>query len=251
MVRNAILVQYSFYKNLVLTWTIILYTYNNGFSGQTLFNSWVLQCFNVVFTSLPPLIMGIFERDLCDDVIEQDPLLLVDVSRGQDFSIRTASLWLLASIYHGFLIYWLMVATFPQDDSLNGRTSDLWTQGSFMVSCVITCVLAKNALVTRTWTWIQLTALLLSYLSYFLFLISWTLIDPEITADWDFYWVAIVMLSDVKFWLWTLMFGVGVLAPDFALMYLKRELKPAYRDITQVRYKEAKVDHALGSNSRI
>ena len=120
-------------------------------TGQTLFNSWVLQCFNVVFTSLPPLIMGIFERDLCDDVIEQDPLLLVDVSRGQDFSIRTASLWLLASIYHGFLIYWLMVATFPQDDSLNGRTSDLWTQGTAHLCRHVTAVFGScNILLIET-----------------------------------------------------------------------------------------------------
>ena len=42
-----------------------------AFSGQTLFNEWVIASFNIVFTGLPPIVLGVFERDASEKMIQR------------------------------------------------------------------------------------------------------------------------------------------------------------------------------------
>ncbi|MGH0146886.1 UNVERIFIED_CONTAM: hypothetical protein FKN15_014113 [Acipenser sinensis] len=53
---------YCFYKNIVLYIIEIWFAFINGFSGQILFERWCIGLYNVIFTALPPLTLGIFER---------------------------------------------------------------------------------------------------------------------------------------------------------------------------------------------
>ena len=53
---NAIL--YSFYKNIALYMTQFWFVFTNGFSGQSIAESWTLTFYNVLFTSLPPFVLG-------------------------------------------------------------------------------------------------------------------------------------------------------------------------------------------------
>lgn len=42
-----------------------------GFSGQTLFDQWVIAVYNIFFTGLPSLALGIFERDSSEKMINK------------------------------------------------------------------------------------------------------------------------------------------------------------------------------------
>ena len=56
--RNATCIGYSFYKNLLLSFCQIFYAWFAACSGTTMFDSWLLVFFNLFFTSLIPLSMG-------------------------------------------------------------------------------------------------------------------------------------------------------------------------------------------------
>ena len=240
LVRNWMLVYYSFYNNLVLSGTIMMYTYNCAFSGQTLFDSWALTLFNMMFTALSPLIVGIFEKDLPDDVVEQDPKLLNELTESNLFGPRAALMWLLSAVVHSLVIFFAISGTFEQDDTAYERTSDIWTQGTVMMSCVITCVLCKVALVCRTWTWVMLAALILSWLGYIMFLFAYSAF-PLLFESANYHQIALTIFQDVKFWLWNVFCGVGILIPDFAFMAVSRVWWPTYRDWILMRTRPSQV----------
>lgn len=69
--RVAGIIQYSFYKNMCFTLGLLWFSFINGFTGQTLYDAWVITLYNIVFTSVPPFLFGLFERDLNEDIITQ------------------------------------------------------------------------------------------------------------------------------------------------------------------------------------
>lgn len=55
------------------------YQFFCGFSGSVMTNAWVLILFNLVFTSIPPLIYGILDQDTPAETLMELPELYVDV----------------------------------------------------------------------------------------------------------------------------------------------------------------------------
>lgn len=60
--RITLLILYFLYKNATLTLMEVFYAFQNGFSGQILFEEWIISSFNIFFTLLPPLAIGVFEQ---------------------------------------------------------------------------------------------------------------------------------------------------------------------------------------------
>ena len=70
---NAIL--YSFYKNIALYMTQFWFVFTNGFSGQSIAESWTLTFYNVLFTSLPPFVLGVFDQFVSARLLDRYPQL--------------------------------------------------------------------------------------------------------------------------------------------------------------------------------
>jgi magnesium-transporting ATPase (P-type) len=60
-IRNAELILYFFYKNMVFTVPQFMYAYINGFSGQSIYDDFYITCYNMIFTAMPLLVKGIFD----------------------------------------------------------------------------------------------------------------------------------------------------------------------------------------------
>lgn len=57
-------VTYFFYKNLMFTLTQFWFTFRTGFSGQRFYDDWFQSLYNVIFTALPVIVLGLFEKVL-------------------------------------------------------------------------------------------------------------------------------------------------------------------------------------------
>ncbi|XP_020951536.1 probable phospholipid-transporting ATPase IM isoform X8 [Sus scrofa] len=57
---------YFFYKNFAFTLVHFWFGFFCGFSAQTVYDQWFIALFNIVYTSLPVLAMGIFDQDVSD-----------------------------------------------------------------------------------------------------------------------------------------------------------------------------------------
>lgn len=73
MMRTALMVEYSFYKNLAMFSVQFWFAFYCHFSAQTFYDSWVMAGFNTILVSAPPLCLALFEKDLREDVIFQYP----------------------------------------------------------------------------------------------------------------------------------------------------------------------------------
>ena len=69
----ALLIKYSFYKNLTFTLLPLWFGLRSGFTGQTLHDAWIITFYNMIYTAAPPLMHGLFEKDIPEDVIEATP----------------------------------------------------------------------------------------------------------------------------------------------------------------------------------
>jgi phospholipid-transporting ATPase len=59
------------------------YSFENAFSGQVIYESWTLSFYNVLFTVLPPLVMGIFDQFISARLLDRYPQLYQLGQKGQ------------------------------------------------------------------------------------------------------------------------------------------------------------------------
>ncbi|KAG7559027.1 P-type ATPase subfamily IV [Arabidopsis thaliana x Arabidopsis arenosa] len=62
--RIALMICYFFYKNLTFGFTLFWYEAYASFSGKPAYNDWYMSCYNVFFTSLPVIALGVFDQDV-------------------------------------------------------------------------------------------------------------------------------------------------------------------------------------------
>lgn len=105
--RISKVVLYSFYKNITLYMTqfwvsrdiaavteteiadggMVQFSFQNAFSGQVIYESWTLSFYNVFFTVLPPLVMGIFDQFISARLLDRYPQLYQLGQKGQFVSL--------------------------------------------------------------------------------------------------------------------------------------------------------------------
>lgn len=66
------------------------YQFFCGFSGSVMTNSWVLIFFNLLFTSAPPLLYGILDKDVSADTLIKLPELY---KSGQNSKVCEGGIW--------------------------------------------------------------------------------------------------------------------------------------------------------------
>uniref|UniRef100_A0A671R1C8 Phospholipid-transporting ATPase n=1 Tax=Sinocyclocheilus anshuiensis TaxID=1608454 RepID=A0A671R1C8_9TELE len=90
--RVAKCILYCFYKNIVLYIIEIWFAFVNGFSGQILFERWCIGLYNVIFTALPPLTLGIFERSCRKENMLKYPELYKTSQNAMGFNTKVNTL---------------------------------------------------------------------------------------------------------------------------------------------------------------
>lgn len=78
---------YFFYKNIVFGFTLFWFEAYSSFSGQAAYNDWYMSFYNVFFTSLPVIALGVFDQDVsakkCIKVCSQFNILSNEFIRGK------------------------------------------------------------------------------------------------------------------------------------------------------------------------
>jgi len=124
--------------------------FSNGFSGQTVFESWTLTFYNVIFTVLPPFAIGIFDQFVSARLLDRYPQLYILGQRGEFFNIRTFWAWIINGFYHSAIGYTASVFFFINDGvQANGFTSGHWVWGTTLYTAMLITVLGKAALITK------------------------------------------------------------------------------------------------------
>ncbi|KAG8453626.1 hypothetical protein GDO86_000310 [Hymenochirus boettgeri] len=221
--RVAKCILYCFYKNIVLYIIEIWFAFMNGFSGQILFERWCIGLYNVMFTALPPLTLGIFERSCRKENMLKYPELYKTSQKALDFNTKVFWVHCLNGLFHSVILFWFPLKALQHDTVFgNGKTSDYLLLGNIVYTFVVITVCLKAGLETSHWTLFSHIAIWGSILLWIVFFGVYSSLWPAIPLAPDMSGEADMMFSSGVFWMGLLFIPITSLILDVLYKAIKR-----------------------------
>ncbi|KAM7218919.1 hypothetical protein V8F06_005655 [Rhypophila decipiens] len=95
----------TFWKEVIFYLVQAQYQHYNGYTGTSIYESASLAVFNTLFTSLPVIIPGIFEKDLSAATLLAVPELYSFGQKNKAFNIKLYIGWMLMAVIESVLIF--------------------------------------------------------------------------------------------------------------------------------------------------
>lgn len=198
-VRTAKFVLCTFYKELFFYLTQAIYQRNTLFSGSSMYESWSLSMFNTLFTSLPVLCVGMFDKDLKPATLLAVPELYAKGRLYQAFNLKIFISWMalatLQSVGVSFLAYYVWGFTALRDNTT-------FPLGDLVFSALIIVINAKCELIEmQNRQWLAFAAFIISVGGYGL----WNILIMALyrTKDSTIYFVSYGLMTfgrDQSWW---------------------------------------------------
>ncbi|XP_028444703.1 probable phospholipid-transporting ATPase IA isoform X4 [Perca flavescens] len=221
--RVAKCILYCFYKNIVLYIIEIWFAFVNGFSGQILFERWCIGLYNVIFTALPPLTLGIFERSCRKENMLKYPELYKTSQNAMGFNTKVFWAHCLNGLFHSVILFWIPLKAFQHDTVFgNGRTPDYLLLGNMVYTFVVITVCLKAGLETSSWTMFSHIAIWGSIGLWVVFFIIYSSLWPLIPLAPDMSGEAEMMFCSGVFWTGLVFIPITSLVFDVAYKVVKK-----------------------------
>jgi phospholipid-translocating ATPase len=94
----------TFYKEMLFYTTQAIFQYNSMFTGTSMYEQWSLAMFNTLFTSLPVIVLGIFEQDLSAATLIAVPELYAKGQKNEAFNYLVYLVWMTIAISQSLII---------------------------------------------------------------------------------------------------------------------------------------------------
>ncbi len=131
----------TFWKEMLFYLTQALYQRYAGYTGTSLYESWSLSMFNTLFTSLPVIFMGIFEKDLAASTLLAVPELYTLGHRNGAFNLFIYTFWVFMASTEAVIIFFLMLGLYGQ--ALFTTDNDLFAMGALTFTACIILIATK------------------------------------------------------------------------------------------------------------
>uniref|UniRef100_A0AAY4DHN0 Phospholipid-transporting ATPase n=1 Tax=Denticeps clupeoides TaxID=299321 RepID=A0AAY4DHN0_9TELE len=231
--RVAKCILYCFYKNIVLYIIEIWFAFVNGFSGQILFERWCIGLYNVIFTALPPLTLGIFERSCRKENMLKYPELYKTSQNAMGFNTKVFWAHCLNGLFHSVILFWFPLKAFQHDTVFgNGKTPDYLLLGNMVYTFVVITVCLKAGLETSSWTMFSHIAIWGSIGLWVVFFSIYSSLWPLIPLAPDMSGEADMMFNSGVFWMG--LFFVPVTSLAFDVAYKKACFKTLVDEVQEL-----------------
>ncbi|KAF7889059.1 hypothetical protein EAF00_009359 [Botryotinia globosa] len=235
--RVSKVILYSFYKNITLYMTQFWYSFQNVFSGEVIYESWTLSFYNVFFTVLPPLAMGIFDQFISARLLDRYPQLYQLGQKNTFFRQHSFWAWIGNGFYHSLILYiaseLIWWRDLPQGD---GKTAGHWVWGTALYTAVLATVLGKAALVVNVWTKYHVIAIPGSMIIWIIFIAVYGTVAPKLGFSMEYEGVIPRLFGSPVFWIQGLALPMLCLLRDFSWKYAKRMYYPqSYHHIQEIQ----------------
>lgn len=213
--RIAMMICYFFYKNMTFGFTLFCFEAYASFSGQPAYNDWYLSFYNVFFTSLPVIALGVFDQDVSAHLCLKFPLLHQEGVQNVLFSWFRILGWMLNGVCSSIIIFFFSTSTIlHQAFRSDGRVAGYDVLGVTMYTCVVWTVNCRIALALSYFTWIQHFLIWGSIIFWYIFLAIYGSIPSTISTS--AYKVLVEACgSSPIYWLSTPFIVVSALLPYF------------------------------------
>lgn len=231
--RIATMICYFFYKNITFGFTLFYFEAYASFSGQAAYNDWYMSLFNVFFTSLPVIALGVFEQDVSARFCLKFPLLYQEGIQNILFRWARIIGWMFNGICSSTIIFFFSTSILKhQAFRQGGQVSGMEIFGATMYTCIVWTVNCQIALAMSYFTWIQHLCIWGSIAVWYLFLFVYGSITSTISTT------AYKVLAEAcgpspMYWFITLVVVISTLVPYFTYTAFERRFFPLYHSLIQ------------------
>ncbi|XP_022807594.1 phospholipid-transporting ATPase IA-like [Stylophora pistillata] len=244
--RLAKLILYSFYKNVCLYVIELWFALDNGFSGQILFDKWCIGIYNVVFTSVPPLAIGLFDRTVTSESMLKYPKLYKESQNAEIYNTKVFWMWIAASVYHSLLLFYLPCFMLRHEAPFSdGVIVGEWFLGNVVYTLVVITVCIKAGMELDTWNWLCHVAIWGSIASWFIFLLIYCIPDIALYIAPHMIGQDRMLYSCIVFWISLFIIPMITLLLDFLYKIFRRTFYKTLKEEIQ----EVEAEH--GDPSRL
>jgi phospholipid-transporting ATPase len=221
--RLCKVILYSFYKNICLYVIEFWFAMSNGFSGQVLFDRWLIGFYNVFFTAVPPLAIGLFDRPSKSRTMLDYPELYKRTK--SDFSIKMFWSWILNAFIHSVVLYFVCYGSLKHDIAFSdGKTGGYLFMGNHVYIYCVVIVCLKAGLESESWTLPTHISIWGSIGFCFFFIIIYSNFWVNIGISAEMSGMAANLLSGGIFWFGLILVPIFALVPDVSYKVLQRTL---------------------------
>ncbi|XP_048484790.1 probable phospholipid-transporting ATPase IM isoform X4 [Plutella xylostella] len=166
--RMCKFLRYFFYKNFAFTVCHFWFAFFCGFSAQTVFDEMFISVYNLFYTSLPVLALGVFEQDVSDVTSLQFPKLYAPGHTSQLFNKTEFIKSTLHGCFTSLVLFLIPYGTYKDGLAADGKVlSDHMLLGSVVATILIIDNTTQIALDTTYWTVFNHVTIWGSLVSYF------------------------------------------------------------------------------------
>ncbi|XP_026862231.2 phospholipid-transporting ATPase ID isoform X1 [Electrophorus electricus] len=244
---------YFFYKNFAFTMVHFWFGFFCGFSAQTVYDQYFITLYNIVYTSLPVLAMGIFDQDVSDQRSLQYPKLYEPGQLNLLFNKREFFICIAQGIYTSVVLFFVPYGALWQATQSNGvPLADYQTFAVTTATALVIVVSVQISLDTGYWTAINHFFVWGSLGTYFtiLFTMHSSILFNIFPKQFHFLGSAQSTLSQPLVWLTIALATVICIAPVLAFRFLKLDLKPQLSDTVRYTQLVQKKQWKAGGHAR-
>ncbi|KAG4399776.1 hypothetical protein GLYMA_08G293900v4 [Glycine max] len=236
--RICKVVIYFFYKNLTFTLTQFWFTFQTGFSGQRFYDDWFQSLYNVIFTALPVIIVGLFDKDVSSSLSKKYPQLYMEGIRNVFFKWKVVAIWAFFSVYQSLIFFYFVSSTNLSAKNSAGKIFGLWDVSTMAFTCVVITVNLRLLMICNSitrWHYISVGG---SILAWFLFIFIYSGISTPYDRQENIYFVIYVLMSTFYFYVMLFLVPVAALFCDFVYQGVQRWFFPYDYQIIQEMHRD-------------
>ncbi|KZT06691.1 phospholipid-translocating P-type ATPase [Laetiporus sulphureus 93-53] len=237
-----------FYKNVIWTFAMFWFQCFSSFDSTYLYEYTFILLYNLLFTSLPVIVLGAFDQDINAKAALAYPQLYIRGIRGLEYTRLKFWLYMLDGLYQSVVVFFIPYATWSAGLALswNGKAyQSLYDFGTTVAVCAIFAANFYVGLNTRYWTVITWVIVIGSCVVMVLWVTVYSFFET-----FDFSDEVIVLFGEVSFWATVLVAVVVALAPRFIVKFVKSTYRPLDRDIVREMWVLGDLKDRLGLERR-
>ncbi|XP_014470184.1 PREDICTED: probable phospholipid-transporting ATPase VD [Dinoponera quadriceps] len=205
--RLARMILYFFYKNTTFVFLIFWFQFYCGFSGAVMMDQIYVMLYNLLFTSLPPLALGIYDRIATLHVLLSAPELYKRGRLGLVYQSYSFWITIIDALYQSIVIFFISEAVY------HDSTIDIWEFGTTIMTECIVVMLLHAAIETRSWTIIHIGAIMGSLGVFFGFCLFYNAVCVNCMGLPGSYWIMEKAFARHTYWLTVVLTSVLALMP--------------------------------------
>lgn len=233
--RMALLILYSFYKNIAISLIPLWFAIENGWSGYAFFDSLTRRGYNLIFTSAPIIVMCVLDQDVYAPGLLKYPQLYRDCQNDTSFNLWVFGKWIAWGIFDSLICYYFpRLANWGEINIFDSTGKSAGLEMLALTSYTLLIVIANLRLAFHCKYWTSL-----HYIIFILSIASWYALAIWVSEVYafsaDLYGVIAELYGSPAYWLITLLGTVTCLIPDLMWRAIRREYFPHPFHIIQER----------------